>query len=77
MNLSRNNAFSLVEMMVVIAIIGILSAIGIPKYQQFKAKSVQSQAVEGLGSIYKLNQIYFSNNDAYITSNDKFKHFSI
>lgn len=52
--------------MVVIAIIGILTSVGIPKYQKFKARAVQAEATEGLGTIYKLNQVYFSTNDSYV-----------
>lgn len=68
MNLNERNGFSLIELMVVVAIIGILAGVGIPKYQQFKAKAVRAQAEETLGSIYKLNQIYFSENEVYVTN---------
>ena len=47
------------ELMVVVAIIGILVSVGIPKYQKFKARAVWAEATEGLGVIYKLNQSHF------------------
>ena len=37
--MKKNNAFSLVELMVVIAIIGILSAIAVPSYKTYVIKS--------------------------------------
>lgn len=59
--------FSLIELMVVVAIIGILSAIGIPKYRVFKAKATQAEAKSVLSSIYTLQQAYFNDNDIYYT----------
>ena len=44
--------FSLVELMVVVAIIGILSTIAIPNFQRFQARAKQSNAKTELSSIY-------------------------
>ena len=35
--------FSLVELMIVVAIIGMLAAVGIPQYAKFQAKARQSE----------------------------------
>jgi len=44
--------FTLVELMIVVAIIGILSAIAIPNFQKYQAKARQKEAQLALSSIY-------------------------
>lgn len=51
-SIRSNKGFSLVELMVVVAIIGILAAIAVPQYQRFTAKSKQSEAKSQLAEIY-------------------------
>lgn len=44
--------FSLIELMIVVAIIGILSAIAIPNFQRFQSKSRQAEVKADLAAIY-------------------------
>lgn len=50
--------FSLVELMVVVAIIGILAAIAVPNFQKFTAKSKQSEAKANLSALYSANRAF-------------------
>ncbi len=50
--LNHNKGFTLVELMVVVAIIGILSAIAVPNFKKYQAKSKQSEAKIQLAAVY-------------------------
>ncbi len=48
----KNKGFSLIELMVVVAIIAILSTIAIPSYQMFQAKARQKEGFALMGGYY-------------------------
>ncbi len=60
-----SRGFSLLELMVVVAVIGIFSTIAVPKYQAYKARAVVAEAVSTLTSIWTSQQAYFMANDTY------------
>ena len=57
--------FSLMELMIVVAIIGILSSLAIPRYKQFQGKSRQAEAKNNLAHIYTLQHSYYGDNDQF------------
>ena len=52
--------FTLIELMIVIAIIGILAAIAIPQFVTYRQKGYNTQAKGELKSFYTACQAYFS-----------------
>ena len=57
--------FTLVELMVVVAIIGILSAIAIPNFQKFQAKARQTEAKVALASAYTAQKSFAIEQTSY------------
>ena len=68
MNLKKiAKGFTLIELMIVVAIIGILAAIAIPNFIKFQARSKQSEAKANLHALFTAEKAYFSSNDTYST----------
>ncbi|MBO9666027.1 MAG: prepilin-type N-terminal cleavage/methylation domain-containing protein [Bdellovibrio sp.] len=57
--------FSLVELMVVVAIIGVLAAIAVPQVNKYIAKARQSEAKTNLASIYTSEKAFFAEYNGY------------
>jgi len=57
--------FTLIELMIVVAIIGILAALAIPNFMRFQAKSKQSEAKANLKSIFTAEKSYAAEKDKY------------
>ena len=63
--LKGQKGFTLIELMIVVAIIGILAAIAIPNFLRYQATSRQSEAKTNLGGIFVSEVAYFGNQGAY------------
>lgn len=65
--LLNSKGFSLVELMVVVAIIGILAAIAVPNVNKFMMKARQSEAKTNLAAIYSNNKALFVEYNSFTT----------
>jgi type IV pilus assembly protein PilA len=59
--------FTLIELMIVVAIIGILAAIAIPNFIKFQARSKQSEVKANLKGIYTAEKAFYHEHDTYST----------
>tara|TARA_B110000116_G_C16416576_1_gene394305 strand:- start:183 stop:593 length:411 start_codon:yes stop_codon:yes gene_type:complete len=65
---TRSSGFSLIELLVVVAILGVLSAIGISSYSGY-VKSSEKKAVENIMQQMSLGQTeYYSGNGSYYSA---------
>ncbi len=62
---SALRGFTLIELMLVVAIVGILSAIAIPNFQRFACRAKQGEAKTTLNAIFIAEESYRSSNDIY------------
>ena len=67
MKVLNNKGFTLVELMVVVAIIGILSAIAIPNFKTYQARAKTSEAKIQLASVYQAELAMQSDYDSFAT----------
>jgi prepilin-type N-terminal cleavage/methylation domain-containing protein len=64
---TKNNGFSLIELMIVIAIIAALAMIAVPNFMQYLAKAKRAEAYVQLSSIYAAQKAYWAENGKYST----------
>lgn len=69
MRIDKNQTgFSLVELMVVVAIIGILATVAIPRVNKFIAKARTSEAQVNLASLYTFNKNFYVEFQGYTSA---------
>jgi len=61
----RNVGFTLIELMIVVAIIAFLSMVAVPNFFKFLAKAKRSEAYMNLGAIYTAQKAYWAEHGTY------------
>ena len=64
---SRSQGFSLIELMIAVAIIGILASIVIPGYREYMMDSRRSDGIEMINRVRQAQERFFLNNMTYTT----------
>ncbi len=67
MNKTQNKGFTLIELMIVVAIIGILASIAYPSYQEYVLRARRGDAKATLLSVQLAQEKYRANNVSYGT----------
>src|SRR5579864_1033664 len=66
--LKTKRGFTLIELMIVVAIIGILAAIAIPKFSQLITKSNEANTKGNLGALRSALSIYYGDMEGFYPS---------
>lgn len=61
-----DRGYTLIEMMITVAIIGILAAVAIPVYNGYTRTGKEAEAKAGLSTVALLEEQYFAENRAYV-----------
>jgi len=66
--MKKNEGFTLIELMIVIAIIGILAAIAIPQFSAYRTRSYNSSAESDLRNAATAQEAYYVDHQTYVSS---------
>lgn len=66
--MGKNKGFTLVELMIVVAIIGILAMIAVPNFLHYVMKTKRSEAKYNLEAIYRAELSWFGEYDTFSNS---------
>jgi len=64
MNVNRENGFTLIELLIVIAIIGILAAVGTPHFSSYKTRTYNVHSKDQLHNLFLACKAYWGDNNS-------------
>ena len=67
--MKKKKGFTLIELMIVVAIIGILAAVAIPKFADLVTKSKEASVKGLIGAVRSAISIYYSDTEGYFPGN--------
>lgn len=73
----KQKGFTLIELMIVVAIIGVLSAIAVPAYKNYVTKSEVASAVATMKSLITPAELYYQENGAFPNTDAKLQEVGV
>lgn len=67
-SMKSEKGFSLIELMIVVAIIGILATMAVPNFSRMQARAKQSEAKANLSAIYTAEKAFYAEWSTYYSS---------
>jgi len=67
-SLRREAGFTLIELMIVVAIIGVLASIAVPSFRNYQLRSKRSEAYANLAGLARAQKSYFAEFNTYVPS---------
>ena len=64
----REGGFTLVELMMVVALVGVLTAVAIPNFMAYQARSRRSEAFTNLAAIGQIQKTYYATKSEFFDS---------
>ena len=64
----KSNGFTLIELMIVVAIIAFLAVLTVPHLSRYRSKAYQAEVAMNLASLHTAQQAYFAQNGHYTTN---------
>jgi len=64
--IARSSGFTLIELMIVVAIIGILASVAIPSFLNYQLTAKRAEAFSNLGALAKSQKSYYAEYNLYV-----------